>query len=636
MPLHNKIGQGPTRTFVKLRILETTDLHANLLPYDYFADRPAPAIGLALAASLVRSLRADADNCLLFDNGDFLQGNPMADWIASDTGFGPGDLHPVIGAMNSLGYDAGTLGNHEFDYGLDFLTDAIAEARFPLVSANALRRLGNSPADEQTLVPPYVLLDRHLIGSDGQSHPVRIGVIGFAPPQLVAWNRMILQDRIVARDIVAAARYHVPLMRQAGADLVVALCHSGIVADDPTDGMENASLSLASVDGVDIILTGHTHLLFPQPDLAGTATINQVNGALHGKPAVMAGFYGSHVGVIDLLLGRQDGRWEIVSHHSRVEPVTELDANGNQVARLPADPLIQAAAAVAHAQILNVIRKPIGATLVPLHSYFALVAPDVTIQLVADAQSAHAAQVLHGTHWAHLPILSAVAPSKAGGNGGDQNYIDIPPGPLEIRHSAELSVFPNTFCILALDGADLLDWLELSAGLFAPIVPGQTEQPLLNPDFPSYNFDVIDGITYQIDPSQSSRTDSQGRVINPNSCRVSGLCWNGIPVQPEQTLLIATNSYRFGGGGGFNMANRAKIIHHSAESTRDIVTRHLRQSSPLTCAPRTIWKFAPMPGTGAWFDSAAKGLPYLPAVNGLTIRSIGAQARGMWRFGLSF
>lgn len=632
----NDLGRGPTRAVARLRILETTDLHVNLLPHDYFTDRPSPGIGLAQASSLIRQLRASADNCLLFDNGDFLQGNPLADWLAGDAGLKPGDLHPMIGAMNTLDYDAGTLGNHEFDYGLGFLTQALTRANFPLCSANILRHRGDTVAGDKTLLPPYLLLDRQITATDGTPYPIRVGVLGFAPPELVSWNKLVLQGQIATRDIVEAAQHYVPLMRQAGADIIIALSHSGIGADLAEVDPENASLALAAVPGVDVILTGHTHMLFPGPDFARTPNVDPASGTLHGKPAVMAGSNGSHVGGVDLLLARQGSGWLIQQHKVWVEPVAMRDSTDRLIARVPVDPQVQAVASAGHDAIRSLIGKPIGATKVALHSYFALAAPDLTIQVVAEAQIAYAADVLRGSTWAGLPIVAAVAPTKAGGPGGAANYIDIPPGPVAMRHATELYVFPNSLCTLAVTGADLQDWLEQSAGIFAPIRRGATDQPLLNPEFPCYNFDVISGVTYDIDPSQPSRTDPTGRVINPASARVRNLCWNGQTVDPAQNFLITTNSYRVGGGGGFGMAGRARIIHNSTANTRDIVIGYLRQNSPLTSTVRRIWRFAPLPGTQAWFDSAAEGLPHLAGVQGQTLADAGPRPGGMRRFNLSF
>src|SRR5690606_7718650 len=122
-----------------LRLLETSDLHDHVTDYDYYRDRGDVTVGLARTAALIRQAREAVPNSLLIDNGDLIQGNPMGDYMATVRGLEPGDMHPVYKAMNLLGYDVGNLGNHEFNYGVEYLSTAIAGAAFPYVSANVVR-----------------------------------------------------------------------------------------------------------------------------------------------------------------------------------------------------------------------------------------------------------------------------------------------------------------------------------------------------------------------------------------------------------------------------------------------------------------------------------------------------------------
>ncbi|HEY4203064.1 MAG TPA: metallophosphoesterase, partial [Devosiaceae bacterium] len=123
---------------VHLRLMETTDIHVAIYPYDYYADAPNDTMGLGRTAALINAIRAEATNSILIDNGDLIQGNPMGDYVAYERGFKDGDVHPTIAAMNTLGYEMSTLGNHEFNYGLDFLGKSLAGANFPLVCANLI------------------------------------------------------------------------------------------------------------------------------------------------------------------------------------------------------------------------------------------------------------------------------------------------------------------------------------------------------------------------------------------------------------------------------------------------------------------------------------------------------------------
>ena len=174
---------GVSAQDIKLRVLSTTDIHTHLYDYDYYRDAADDTVGLARTATLVKAARAEAKNSLLFDNGDLIQGSPLGDFVAYRRGMKPGDVHPMIAAMNTLNYDCGTLGNHEFNYGLDFLQNALGAARFPLVCANVVK------ADGETLRKPWLILDRELTDAGGGKHAIKVGVIGFVPPQIVQWDK---------------------------------------------------------------------------------------------------------------------------------------------------------------------------------------------------------------------------------------------------------------------------------------------------------------------------------------------------------------------------------------------------------------------------------------------------------------
>ena len=287
-----------------LRLMETTDLHVHVFPYDYYSDKPVDTVGLSRTASIIKDIRAEATNSLLLDNGDFLQGNPMGDYIAYERGMKEGDEHPVITAMNTVGIEASTLGNHEFNYGLDFLMKSLAKAGYPVVCANIAKTKGATPTEDETLLPPYTILTRTITDGAGEAHPIKIGIIGFVPPQVMNWDRKHLEGNVEARDIVEAARAYVPEMIEKGTDVIIALSHSGIGSANESDMMENASVPLATVEGIDCIMTGHSHLVFPSSTYADFAAVDAEAGTIHGKPAAMAGFWGSHLGLIDLMLER--------------------------------------------------------------------------------------------------------------------------------------------------------------------------------------------------------------------------------------------------------------------------------------------------------------------------------------------
>ncbi len=190
-----------------------------------------------------------------------MQGNPLGDFIAKERGLKDGDVHPVFRAMNLLGYDAGNIGNHEFNYGLEFLNRALQDANFPKMSANIFIEDGDGdPSNDKNYFDPYVILERELEATDGTKHQIKVGVIGFLPPQIMQWDKSNLEGQVNTRDIVETAKRFIPEMQAAGADIIVAVPHSGLSTEERKGMDENAAYYLSSVEGIDAILFGHAHL----------------------------------------------------------------------------------------------------------------------------------------------------------------------------------------------------------------------------------------------------------------------------------------------------------------------------------------------------------------------------------------
>ncbi|OCP01086.1 MULTISPECIES: bifunctional 2',3'-cyclic-nucleotide 2'-phosphodiesterase/3'-nucleotidase [unclassified Ensifer] len=615
-----------------LRIMETTDLHVHVFPYDYYGDKPNDTVGLARTASIIDAIRAEATNSILVDNGDFLQGNPMGDYIAYQRGMKDGDVHPVIAAMNVLGYDCGTLGNHEFNYGLDFMFKALNGANFPLVCANLTKgALAASARQDELFLKPYVILDRKVKDGSGEEHQIRIGLIGFVPPQIMTWDAKHLEGKANARDIVKAAEAWVPQMREEGADIVIALSHSGIGQQTYAENLENATIPLAAIEGIDAIVTGHSHLDFPGPKFDGVTGVDNKKGLISGKPGVMGGFWGSHLGLIDLLIEREGGGWRVVSSTSEARPIYRREEK-KVIAEVADRQDVLAAAQKDHEATLAYVRTPVGKTSAPLYSYFALVADDPSVQIVSQAQTWYIKEMLKDTEHRDLPVLSAAAPFKAGGRGGADYYTDVPAGDIAIKNVADLYLYPNTVQAVIVTGEQVRNWLEMSAGIFNEVKPGASDAPLINGSFPSYNFDVIDGVTYQIDLSVPPKFDKDGNTINASSNRIKNLQFNGKPIDPAQKFVIATNNYRAGGGGNFPDITADKVVFVAPDTNRDVVVRYIIDQGTINPSADANWTFVPLANTSATFDSGPKARQFLAQVRGVTIEDAGDAAEGFARF----
>ncbi|MEM9199810.1 MAG: bifunctional 2',3'-cyclic-nucleotide 2'-phosphodiesterase/3'-nucleotidase [Pseudomonadota bacterium] len=603
-----------------LRILATTDLHMNLLAYDYYADRPSDTVGLARTGALIDAARAEVPNSLLFDNGDALQGTPMGDFAASPDGAAPGEPHPMIAALNALRYDAAALGNHDFGFGPEFTAHAVAQAQFPVLSANIAYRLGDTPLDDELFQAPFRIIAREVFDEAGLPHILKIGLLGVLPPQTTLWESRHLDGRLHTRCMIEAAEAWLPRLLAEAPDLVVLLAHCGISAEPAHPRMENAALHLAAMAGVDVVIAGHQHLVFPGPDHASAPGLDPDKGLLAGKPAVLPGFWGSHLGVIDLQLHAEPCGWRVVQSAVSTRPIARIGPQG-PYATIGDAPAVLSATQSAHDRTLEAIRRPVGHAARALTSYFALVADAPALRLAAEAQAWHLAQLAHNTAWADLPQLSAISPFKAGGRAGPESYTDVPPGPMSLRNIADIYIYPNSFRAVVVTGAALAEWLEMSASQFLQILPGSVDAALIDPAFPSFNFDVIAGLSYQIDLTKPPRYRPNGRLLAADSRRITALRHAGIAVAPEARFLVATNDYRAAGGGGFAALNDAELAFAPSETNRDILVQHVAQNGPADPPDTPIWRFAPLPGTTALFESAPQAALHLPLAHGPRIEA---------------
>jgi 2',3'-cyclic-nucleotide 2'-phosphodiesterase/3'-nucleotidase len=196
---------------------------------------------------------------------------------------------------------------------------------------------------------------------------------------------------------------------------------------------------------------------------------------------------------------------------------------------------------------------------------------------------------------------------------------------------ADLYLYPNTVRAVRVNGAQVRGWLERSAGLFNQVMPGSVDTPLLNPSFPSYNFDVIDGVTYQIDLSQPSKFTSDGEISDPQAQRIVDLRYNGQPVTAQMEFIIATNNYRASGGGNFPGTGDT-IVFEGPDTNRDVIVRYIVEQGTIDPKANDNWSFAPLQGTSVLFETGPKARDYVDDLKGMVVEDAGDGAEGFARF----
>ncbi|QIL78505.1 bifunctional 2',3'-cyclic-nucleotide 2'-phosphodiesterase/3'-nucleotidase [Diaphorobacter sp. HDW4A] len=604
-----------------LAVLETTDLHFNVRSYDYFKLAEDKSYGFERTATLVRAARKEFANTLLVDNGDTIQGTALADYEAVVKTIPCMQQLSMYKAMGALGFDAGTLGNHEFNYGLPFLNQVLgggmdvegvdsklkcAGNGFPAVLANVY-----SSKTKKPLVAPYAILERTLVAKDADGKevklPIKIGVIGFTTPGIMNWDKRYLEGKVYTQGAVEAANQYVPELKSKGANVVVALLHGGLDASPYSASMENPGLHLSKVPGIDAMVMGHQHSVFP--DLAVTPAFSQSGvdnkaGTVNGVPAVMASSWGKALGVIQLPLKWDGKAWSVDKTKSKSELrtiQTGKDAAGKTV-YVDADSSIAPLVEPQHQAAITYVKTPIGTTDFRMSTLFADVGDPGAIQIVNQAQRDYVATYIQSNllQYKDLPVLSVSAPFKSGFQGA-ADYTDVAAGALSISSAADLYLYPNTVYAVKVNGADIKDWLEAAAKRFNQIDPTKTTEQQLISSFPGYNFDMFTtpDVQYEID------------VTQPVGGRIKNLTYLGKPIDAAKEFVIATNNYRATSGKSFiPKLDGSSTIWASPDANRDVVIDYVKKNAKVTRASNgsaKSWKFAQVKTAGDVVFSSGAG-----------------------------
>jgi len=531
---------------VRISVLATTDLHGNLLPYDYFTATPVDR-GLAKIASLIQDARSQNPNSLLIDCGDTIQGTSLESVYQEyiETGHLPLSLvfsgqplerDPMMLAMNDIGYDAMVVGNHEFNFGLKNLAKARAAANFPWISANIIANPGAA-------VKPFAPYFIKTVGG------VKIAIVAITTPSIPDWESEEHFHGYRFENGVEAARRAVAEVREREhPDVVILAAHSGLDRDPKTlaapsgDSREDMIYQIATeVKGIDAIIFGHTHQQLAELNLGGVLLMQPKN-------------WGISLGRMDLVLDRDvTGGWKIISKTSRLIPVT---------AATPSDAKVLEIGRPYHELAERYLNTQIADAPVSLDGRLARVRDTALLDAVQQVQLFYSK--------ADVSFASAF-----------NTRVAIPKGPVTVREIAALYVYENELYAIEGTGKMVREALENAARYFQTCSGDCSEGPLINRRVIGYNYDMAEGVDYEID------------LTRPVGDRIRNLRWHGQPLQDTQPLRIAVNNYRSGGSAGYTTFRGAKIVWRSGDEIRDLVIRYYIEHKELPTKPVDNWRIVP-------------------------------------------
>lgn len=517
---------------VTVTVLQTSDVHARILPWDYGRARPDD-VGLARIATRVAAIRRETPNVLLLDGGDTIQGTPLGTLHARSP---QGRKDPMAEAMSLMGYDAMAVGNHEFNYGLEVLRRAERDSSFPWLSANTRNAADSSPAFREYVVKS--------VGG------VRVGVLGLTTPNIPGWEPERNRKGLSWEDPVAAARRLVPRLRGAErCDLVVALVHSGLEVDPETGTPnrtehENRVAALArGAPGIDLILTGHSHRRIP---------LTRVDGV----PVVQPGRWGEVLARVDVTLERRGRGWRTVDVKGELLP---SDAS------VAVDAALERAVRPHHERALAYLEEVLVEAEEEFPAAEARLADTALLDLVNEAQREAAGSDLS---------MASLLPGWG--------YAGLPRGPIRVRDVYALYPYDNELTVLEVDGAIVKECLETAAAFYGSAV-WEEGRLVLTPrkGAPPYGFDAVQGVTYRIDPTA------------PVGSRVKELRRDGRPVRPSDRFTVAVNAYRAQGAGGYDALRRGRVVRTTPVEIRELLVERLKGSGRLTPKVDRNWVVAP-------------------------------------------
>lgn len=522
IPAFCEITPGRTR----ISILATSDVHGRLVAHDFSTGSPAGA-SLSRIATLRNALSKSSDGLITVDAGDFLQGSPLNDLHARRQGH---LRNPVIAAMNLVGYDVIVPGNHEFDYGSEYMFAAASQSGARWLAANMKAGDGSSPFQAWTV--------KTLPGG------IRVGIIGFTNPGTPKWEPDANLGGLGFEDIMVSAGKTVPnLKEREDLHMLLAVIHAGI---GPRRGhrlyersdivMDNIGYKLADrFPDIDAVVMAHTHRR--ELERAPSGAILVQPGAYASEAAVITAWFSRGPGTEDEASGIFGQEWRLSGTTAEIVAIDD---------KMTLDPAIERALSPDAAISERMLRRPVATLNSDYEETFNPLADSPALDLI------HAAQISAGG----LDV-SVVSPTF--------REITLPAGELTVRDLFAFYPYENDLVVLEVGGRDLVALIEEALSMLEENPEGGGYR--LNA--PHYFFLTFEGVDLQVDPAR------------PKGKRVISATRGGKPLREVDLLRVGVSSYMANRQGPYEVLARARIIGNSGD-IRAMVGRELESLS--------VWK----------------------------------------------
>lgn len=514
-------------------ILETSDVHGNVFPLNYGTNQPSD-VGLAKVATLIKRERGNHAQTIVIDNGDIIQGTPLTYHYARFQHHLP---NPMIQILNELRFDAGVFGNHEFNYGLEVLNQAVKEAHYPWLSAN----LVDADSGEPFFGKPYIIKTF--------AEDLRVGILGLTTPYIPNWEKEENIRGIHFEDAVTAARRWVTFLREhEKVDLVVVAYHGGFERDldsgEPTETLtgENQGYQICmEVEGIDVLLTGHQHR-----QIAG----QMINGVLVVQP----GANGTALGKVTIKMEKTRDGWAVTHKKSELLSVADVKAD---------------------ARVLELTRSYEEVTQTWLDQPIGHIKGDMTVDDPMAIRTADNPLI---------EFINRVQMDAAGVDISNTALFDnqSPGFPPDVTMRAVVAnyIYPNTLMVLRVTGADIREALEKAATYFELGEDGKLKvsAAFSTPKPQHYNYDMWEGIDYILD------------IRKPVGERVTKLEYHGAPLDPDGEYDVVMNNYRAGGGGDYMMYKNKPVVKDIQIDVSELIANYILDHKVIEATVDGNWK----------------------------------------------